>query len=206
VLTSFIPLLDAVARGDLAAAAAAGDRALVSAQLMLESQLLLGRASQAAIPRTISAWEMANVQLIYLRLAVRMAGAFPRAGGRLPPMAPISRDMIALADELDATVRGGEAKAAAELRMHNAMLADAERRGDAAAAAIARRGIVFVTEGRAFFVLARDFALLLRREAAAMLNRPMTPERFLETFQRFYPIRNRLGEIDRNLAARLGRI
>jgi len=204
-LSSFIPLFDAIARRDLAAAQAANARSMEAVRLMMESQLLLVRASQAPLRRTQGAWHIVNIQVIYYRLVVRLIQDWPQAGRTLRQTAPLAREMNGLAAELDATASEGEARLEAELRLVRSMHAQAERRGDAARATVFRRSLAVMSEGRTCFPLAREFAALLRREAAALARGTLTPEAFVAMFQRFYAIRNRLGEIDRNIAEVLRR-
>lgn len=200
---SYLPVLDAVARRDLAAARAAGARSMTSMRQMLDLQLLLARASQAPFPQDWSMWNMLEMPVLYSRTAVRIGSAWPgpwtaRDG------AALARDLRGLADELDRTAENGAVKAAAELTETNAILAEAERRGDSSIAAVLRRRIVVITHGQAFFPLSRDFAALLRRIATGAGNRPLSDRFLVEAFLQLAPIRDRMQAVVVGLSLGLG--
>lgn len=197
---NYLPVLDAVSRGDAAAAQRAFGPSMASMRLILESQLLMMRASHAAVPRDSSVWEMVNVQVLYNRVAVRFVQAWPPTGV-IPNGAGVGRDIVALAGELERAAGQGDSRVDAELAQIEAPLADAERGRDAAAVAILRRQRLILTSGRALFPMARELAAQLRRDARAIPNGPADPELYLGHFQRLLPFRDRVLEIDRAMAA-----
>jgi len=199
---SYLPVLDAVARRDLAAARVASARSMTSMRQVLDFQLLLARAMQAPFPRERSVWNMIEVQVIYARAAVRLGGAWP-APGTAPMGTMLAGDLRALADDVEHTVGEGSPKIEAELAEVNAILADAEHRGDSHVAAIARRQLAMLSRGQAFFPLGSDLAALLRRMAAELGSRPLTDQRMIEAFVQLYPIRDRIIAIAGGIAANL---
>jgi hypothetical protein len=201
-IDAFNPMLDAALNNDLAAVEATGIRVLASLRLVLESQVVITRASQAATPRDDPAWALGNFELIFYRSGARLFAAWhpfepPRVDDSLPA------DMIALAGELEVNAEQGAQRLDAELESYAGELADAQERGDASAAAVLSRGIAAFTITRGYFPLSRELAAILRAEAASMRGRPTTQESTVRFFNRLRPIRERMEEIGRQTVARM---
>lgn len=201
-IDAFNPLLDALQNNDMAAVEASGTRLLASLGLVLESQVVLARASQAATPRDDPSWALGNFELIFFRTGARLFAAWrpfepPRVDEALPA------DMIALADELEANAERGAQRLDAELETFAAELADAQGRGDASHVMVLRRAIAAFTVTRGYFPLSRELGAILRAEAALVRGQPVTQESTVRFFGRLRPIRERMEEIGRQAVARM---
>jgi hypothetical protein len=185
---AYLPVLDAIARHDMAAARGGAARAMVSMQEILSSQLLLVRAQQATLPSASSAWSAVNVQILYLRMMERYAKAMPGGRGAATGLA---HDLRTIADELDATAAEGSARAEREIAQAGEFRSRSERQGDTGSAAVAGRSLRVVSESNALFPLAREFASLLRSQASRLGNTPSSVA-LMSAIAETYPVRDRI--------------
>lgn len=197
---NYLPVLDAVARHDMAAARGGAARAMVSMQEIVASELLLVRAQQAALPPTSSAWQATNVQVLFLRTMKLYADAM--TGGR-DSLAALRRDLLTISEELDATAERGGAQADRELAQGRAMLSEAQRQGNVGAIAVLERSIRVSTAGSALFPLGRTLATLLRSQASRLPAAPSSVQ-LLSALAETYPIRDRLLAIIAAMGASAG--
>ena len=199
----FNPMIDAIASNDRAAVEAAGTRILASFALVLETKVLLSRASVAATPRDDPAWAISNIDLIVDRVSARMFGAWrPFAPPRVDPSLP--QDLDAFAHELDSTAEQGERVLDAALDRYRSDLAGAERGGEQNAVPIFRRVIDTLSLGRDYFPIARELAALLRAEAGRSRDHAVTQERMMAFFGQLRPMRERLEEVGVRMVGAMG--
>ena len=194
VARSFTPLLEAVARNDMADMVEASRRLMGSLQLLIRSQLLMMRASLAATPSGTSAWDAINVQVLFFRSAGRILDAWP-SNGMVGTDRSLAADLRALAAELDEAAQAGTTKLAVELENHSAELDAAEREGDEARISIFRRTQAVLQVDGEMFPLANDLAGVLRRHAAELRGGQVTAQSITRVFQQLQPIRRRIDEI-----------
>jgi hypothetical protein len=199
-MTAFNPMIDAIEHNDHASFEAAGTRIIASFALVLETKILLARASLAATPRDDASWSVGNVDLIVSRVSARMFGAWrPFAPPRVDPSLP--RDLDALADELDSNVDQGGRQLDATIAEAREGLAAAELEGDRSGADVLRRAIAMFTVTRDYLGASRDLVPLLRAEAERGLEHAVTQERVMAFFGQMQSIQERLGEIERQMVA-----
>lgn len=178
VVASYLPLLDSFTRPQETEAAAT--RLLANLRLVFESQLVLLRAGQASTPRDYVAWDIAGLQIGFVRAGARIFSAYdplhPQVDAHLPA------DLIAIADELDACVLRVDQKLTASLgRLDNA-IAEAERLADVNRVAVLRRSRAVIALNRDYIPVARQLSTSLQQAAAAVRGRPLTSDLLMRTF------------------------
>lgn len=189
-------LLDA---NDPEAVQTATVRLMASLRLLFESQILLRRATLAATPRDESSWNLANFDLLYLRVAARIFDAWhPFAPPRVAP--ELAGDMRALGAELEANAREGEQRIDAELAEYRTWLTAATDGHDPSQASMARRLTAVAQRTRDYIGLSRDVAAIIR-EAEAEFGRPVGQDQVVGFLRRLQPIRARIESIARQIAA-----
>jgi hypothetical protein len=192
LMGSLETLLGAANANDLAGVQVAGRQMREGLRLLLESQVLMARASLATVAREESTWEIVNVQLLHLQVSQRVLEALPDLA-RPNFDAALPRDLENFAAELERSAETGAAKMDEEIAGYDAELVDAERRGDRSRASILRRAIAVFAIDRRIFPLARELAVLLRSEAGNQGR--MTPEGLARFFRQLHPWRTRLEAI-----------
>ncbi|HEV2866038.1 MAG TPA: hypothetical protein VGX37_05950 [Allosphingosinicella sp.] len=202
VALSFTPLLEAMARNDLAAVRQASRRLMGSLQLLVQAQLLMTRASLAATPRDTSGWDAINVQVLFFRSAERILNAWP-SNGIIGTDQSLASDLRDLAAELDEAARAGTTKLATELEVHGAELAAAENEGDEARISIFRRTRALLLVDGEMFPLANDLAGILRRHAGELTGGQVPAQSIARIFQQLQPIRQRMDQINLRESAAL---
>jgi hypothetical protein len=199
-MTAFYPLIDAIEHNDHASVEAAGTRVIASFALVLETKILLARASLAATPRDDASWSIGNVDLITSRVGARMFSAWrPFAPPRVDPSLP--RDLDALADELDSNAVQGGRQLDATIAEARGGLADAEHEGDRSGADVFRRVITMFTVARDYLGTSRDLVPLLRAEAEYSREHAVNQDRVMAFFGQMQAIRERMAEIERRMVA-----
>lgn len=161
----FGPLLDAAIQNDIAAVRSAAGALLRSGRTLLESQILLIRASQAGVEDADSAWEAQNVDLILAQGMLRGLEAMIRLQEQQADPS-FAADMRALAARARATGLEGGQKTDAELLEMREVLADARRSGAADEAGLARTAINILETSRPLFALVAVSADEFDRAAA----------------------------------------
>lgn len=167
----FIPLADAFGSGDAAAVTAAGRRLFASLRVVLDTQVLLRRASLGAIPPEEAAWEVTNIEYLYIRTMGRLfEGVEQKMEGRPDPS--LSADLLALADEFEATAGRGSEKLEAQIAELGESADALEIVGDRAGLDVVRRAARVSAALRPAFPIARRVAALLRAGVGSDRSRP----------------------------------
>lgn len=160
-IETFGPAIDATLSGDSAAAEAAVRRMLTSVGLVLESNVVTSRAMLSVASPEDGSWELQNVEHLYFRVAARAFGAWPRIlEGRPEP--GLWADLLAIADELDATAEAGAAKTDAEAAAFDAELEAMSADPDPAVSEVLRNAAASVEVSGRVFSLARRLAGQIR--------------------------------------------
>ena len=191
---SYEPMFEALRRNDLAAVQRAGRQMIRGLNLILESQIVMTRAGLGATSRDDPSWEMQNVQLLYFRAAARVLASWPEnlvsATDRSLP-----GDLRTLAGLLEGSVASGTERLERELATMRPQLADAQRRNDAARAAVLRRAVAVYDVDREIFTAGRELAGLLRTHAERMNDGRVDLNRITDAFRDMQGIRRRFDDI-----------
>lgn len=200
IVAGFNPVLDAIAANDPEAMERAGLRLLASVRLVFESQATLRRASLAATPRDDWAWEVTNLELLYFRTGALIFEAWrPLEPPRIVPR--LADDMLALAAELEANARRGDAKIDADLAEWRTALTEAERSAESNQAGVLRRAIALGLASRDYLAISRDVATILRSQAPQFRGRSVTQGLLVGFFRPLREIRVRMEAVARRMAA-----
>lgn len=201
-IAQFLPVVDAIGTGDAAASATAGRRLLDSLGIVLDTQVLLRRASLAATPREDAAWQVANVDYLYVRAAARLFKGLQRATeGRGD--ATLATDLLALAEEFDATARSGSEGLETQIAGFAETVAALEASGDRAELDAVRRAERVYGALRPIFPIARRMARMLREGVGSDRSRPVSFPQISALFGNLTPIRRELDAIARAEGAAL---
>lgn len=190
VVEGMIPLHVAGERRDGQAARRVSDQLVAGLRGVIQSQILLGRASQAVAPPEHPSWHSVNFQLIFLRSSDRLIGMAASLQGASGDPA-ISADLTAMASELEANARMGNQKADMMLALMTDLLSNAE--GDPRRAL--RQQMSLITATRAHFPLSLEFATLLRQLAASVRNGRFNPNDVVALMGQYPGFRQRMDAI-----------
>ncbi len=129
-----------------------------------ESQILLARATVESAPQDSSERAINSVEVAALRGMYRIFRAYSPFDSVVDRGLPA--DLSALADEVDAQIRIGETRLAAELADMEGVLAD--QNGEGGRPALVRRAIAAISIGRDYFPPARRLAAHFRALAQSL--------------------------------------
>ncbi|MBV9900604.1 MAG: hypothetical protein JOZ90_05845 [Alphaproteobacteria bacterium] len=202
-LAGFDTLIDAIAREDRAATDAAAARVVAGFGLVLDAKILLARASLAATPRDDPAWAMGNADLIIERVSARMYGAWRPGAPHADPALP--HDLAAFADELEANAANGEQRLDAFMAEIRSLTDGPRQRAMPSGTDILRRVTAMMSLARGYFPLSRELAAMFRAEADRNRDQVVTDDSVRSFFEQLNPIRLRMAEIGRQIAAALAR-
>ncbi|MDQ4086605.1 MAG: hypothetical protein M3177_01105 [Pseudomonadota bacterium] len=165
---SFLPAIDAVGRGDAAAADAAVRRMMEGLGLVLESNVVVSRAMLSIVPRAGAEWEIANIEHLFFRAAARTFRSWPHllAGTSDASLVP---ELLQIADELETNAAAGDRKNEDDLAGLSIELSVAPGEVDPNVVAVQRQARGAMEAARGIFAVARRLARQIR-EGARRLN------------------------------------
>jgi len=202
VIGNLTSLFDGLQGRDEAAIRNSTRQVLESVRLMLESQALIARAGLEATPRDDSAWDVQNINLMYLRSTARLISAWPDdLVSRIDNS--LGADLRNFATELEQSVAAGSSKLNRELQEYSDELEDAEREHDAARASVFRRVIALAQISREMLAIGRDMAAHLQVQAATFGGGQVSYVALVEALQSMRTLRGRMAVLDQRVGAAL---
>ena len=201
VVGSFTPLLEAIGRGDPRAAERALDQLMANVRLLLQSQILMARASLASVPQEEASHSIVEVQLLYFQAAERIISSWPGLEGRRD--ASLRGDLLRLADRLERTVATGLTRVDEETAQLRSALAAAEEEGDENFASLSRRTLAALDADRDVFPVGRELAAILRSHAPRFAGGTIPVTALSALFREIQPLRLRFDAIMAQEAAAL---
>jgi hypothetical protein len=169
----FYPLIDGIAKADLAAAERGGLQVIKGSALLVDQQIRFARATRALSSEAESSWDFANLQLVMLRAMARMLAAFPgRAQVQLDD-ATLASDLSALAVEAAESGRAGARKLVAEAAGKEDEIAAAQADGAAAPLRILRRQGAILEVWKQYGPFADQLHKVLRQAGSDLKRRPV---------------------------------
>lgn len=161
VVGGFNRVLDAIEANDTTAAITELAQMMEGLRLVFESQAVTQRASMAVMIRENASWDLANIELLFIRLGARLfAAATP--GLRGAPDPALAGDLLEIAAELEATAEAGEAKLDHEIAESDAARRTPRNGRPAEVDEVLGRVSATLEAGRGSFTLGRRLAGQLR--------------------------------------------